>query len=171
MCCCCLPLIPFCSYLESIKRRIEHMPQLFCDDDDVRKILSRNFSITTTCDSIQLGWSKLSNQNFKWQLLYFSLTAIQKHICGWQTFRGHKRWHFVDIRGDISWTFFGDISWTFFGDISWTFFWWHFVDIFGDISWTFLSTKCHLVWWHFVDTFRWHFVDILDDISWTLLSD
>ena len=25
-------------------------------------------------------------------------------INGWQTFRGHNRWHLVDKRGDISWT-------------------------------------------------------------------
>ena len=146
-----------------------------------RRPISNRFSWTITTVGRQF-YDRLSWGTFLTKIT-FSLLSVAcsqklvflknhfKNLKGWQTFRGHKRWHFVDIRGDISWTFFGDISWTFFGDISWTFFWWHFVDIFGDISWTFLSTKCHLVGWHFVDTFRWHFVDILDDISWTLLSD
>ena len=68
---------------------------------------------------------------------------------GWQTSRGHNRWHLVDKRGDISWTllvtfrghfcprevlFLGDISWTFLGDFSWTFFGWILVAIYQAIN-------------------------------------
>ena len=59
------------------------------------------------------------------------------HVNGWQTSRGHTRWHLVDKRGDISWTHlvtfrghFCPREVLFLGDISWTFFGWLFVDIF-----------------------------------------
>ena len=54
---------------------------------------------------------------------------------GWQTFRGHNRWHLVDKRGDISWTLlatsrghFCPRNVLFLGEFSWTFLWWHFMD-------------------------------------------
>ena len=70
-----------------------------------------------------------------------SLTFLSKPLLhllyGWQTFRGHNRWHFVDKRGDISWTLLATFrgqkcprNVLFLGDFSWTFFGWHFVDIF-----------------------------------------
>ena len=67
---------------------------------------------------------------------------------GWQTFRGHNRWHLVDKRGDISWTLLvtsrgqncpRDV--TFLGDFSWTFFGWDFVDIFGVTFHGYLSSN------------------------------
>ena len=58
------------------------------------------------------------------------LTILSNVKKGWQTSRGHNRWHLVDTFGDILWTLLSTRS-PLFG--------WHFVDIFGwlfmDIFW------------------------------------
>ena len=75
--------------------------------------------------------------NLKSVLIFKTCFKLKNcHFGGWQTSSGHNRRHFVDKRGDISWTllvtsrghfcplevlFLGDFSWTFLGDISWTF--------------------------------------------------
>ena len=74
--------------------------------------------------------SEHAERNYRQRHIFFYLFKDCVTSVGWQTFRGHNRCHFVDKKGDISWTlletsrgrkcprnvlFLGDFSWTFSG--------------------------------------------------------
>ena len=106
---------------------------------------------------LALGTFHHPSRDYVWKDMQNSLepTLLKKAIYfkgvvlkGWQTFRGHNRGHFMDKRGDFSWTLLATFRGQkcsqnvfFLGDFSWTFFGWHFVDIFWVNSCEHLSSN------------------------------
>ena len=126
------PNFSFCSYLLGLRNRTHNQTQ--------RRIVNKPCTFLDFSEKLHNGANVFLKSTI---CTYFSDSSISR---GWQTSRGHSRWHLVENRGDISWTllvtfcghfcpleilFLGDISWTFLGDFSWTFF--------GEFLWTFIK--------------------------------